>query len=307
MLTQTKPKHIILLAGGPSAEREVSLQTGAAIEHALIELGYKTSVLDPQHDLCERLKALKPDLVFNALHGTYGEDGVIQGCLEWLGIPYTGSKVKSSAVAMDKDLSRRIFSSVGVPVADGLVWKVGQPIPNQNMLPPAPWMVKPTNEGSSVGLDHCESYLDLIATLDHKAPSGPQYWLIESFLEGTEISVVVFDGEVWGSVEISPTQGIYDYEAKYVRGDTTYYCPPRINQAKIDQLEVYALKAYEALDCRGVCRIDFMTNIHHDITLELNTLPGMTSTSLVPKVAAAKGVDFKALVESIIISAMKDN
>ena len=302
----SKPNHIVILAGGPSAEREVSLATGEAIETALKALGYQVTKIDPDSSLCEHLGQLSPDLVFNALHGTYGEDGVIQGLLDWLNIPYTGSKLKSSAVAMDKAMSRTLFKSVGLPVAEGAVWQLGQALPQKTDLPPAPWIIKPTNEGSSVGLDHCSNYEELEIVLHSKSANGPTDWLIEAFCSGVEVSIVVFDNEIWGGVEISPSSGLYDYEAKYVRNDTQYYCPPRLSAASLSRLESYALKAYQVLECAGVCRVDFITSEDCDIILELNTLPGMTSSSLVPKVAAYKGYSFESLMQKIIKSALKD-
>lgn len=305
MTTHRSNKKITVLSGGPSAEREVSLSTGKAIQAALEELGHTVTMVDPDHTLFTVLKNNQPDLVFNALHGTFGEDGVIQGCLEWLNLPYTGSKLKASAMAMDKALSRTLFKSVNVPVAEGIVWNYNTPLPSVNQVPAGGLIVKPTNEGSSVGLDQVNSYEELCHILKAKTEHGPQEWLIESYLEGQEVSVVVFDDEVWGSVEIEPSVGLYDYEAKYTRGDTTYHCPPRISHTTLTRLETYALKAYKILSCSGVARIDFITNEQQDITLELNTLPGMTSTSLVPKVAAERGISFVRLVELIIESALK--
>lgn len=305
MFTATPSLKITLLAGGPSAERDVSLATGAAVERALTKLGHELRVIDPDKDLFNVLTPGSADLVFIALHGTLGEDGVLQGCLDWLGIPYTGSSLKSSAIAMDKAISRTLFQTVGVPVADGLIWHLGTPLPTQEQLPKGPWIVKPTNEGSSVGLDRCDHIEALYAVLDQKTSHGPQEWLIESYLSGTEVSVVVFNGEVWGSVEISPREGIYDYKAKYVSGDTEYFCPPRLSQETIERLETYAVLAYQVLECRGVCRVDFITDQQRDIALELNTLPGMTATSLVPKVAASRGISFDSLIAMIIEDAMK--
>ena len=297
--------RITLLAGGPSAEREVSLNTGAAIEHALRELGHEITVIDPNKELFKQLTPDSTDLVFIALHGTYGEDGVIQGCLDWLGIPYTGSSLKSSAVSMDKAMSRKLFETVNLPIADGLVWQVGEPLPRLEDLPKGPWIVKPTNEGSSVGLDRCDEHDALYKVLKGKGGCGPREWLIESFISGSEVSVVVFNGEVWGSVEISPKDGVYDYDAKYLRGDTEYFCPPRLSAETINRLERYAALAYQVLECRGVCRVDFITDQSRDIVLELNTLPGMTATSLVPKVAAARGISFPSLIERLITDALK--
>ena len=299
-LVQESDLHVAILAGGPSQERAVSLNTGAAIEHALIRLGYRVDMIDPGDDFTSKLLEVSPDIVFNALHGTYGEDGVVQGILEWMKIPYTGSKLLASALAMDKSLSRRIFTQANLPVAQAFTWAMGTPLPNQQLLPDAPWIVKPTNEGSSVGLDLCMSYDELMRVLSQKTPDGPSDWLIEEYVAGIEVSVVIFEHEVWGSVEVVPSSKLYDYEAKYERGDTQYFCPPRIHPEVTKRLEDYAARAYRSLGCAGICRADFITSDARDIILELNTLPGMTETSLVPKVAAARGIEFEVLVQRLI-------
>ena len=296
------PLRVIVLAGGPSQERSVSLKTGAAIERALKHLGHDVYMLDPDERLTALLAELKPDLVFNALHGTYGEDGVIQGVLEWMQIPYTGSKLTASALAMDKALSRQIFAQVGLPVARGMTWRVGEAPPSSSVLSEGSWIVKPTHEGSSVGLDLCHSYGELLSVLAQKDEQGPHQWLIEEYVEGVEVSVVVFEGEVWGSVEISPESGLYDYAAKYERTDTQYHCPPRLDSERLERLEDFAARAARALGCSGVCRADFITSTGRDILLEVNTLPGMTKTSLVPKVAAARGLSFEELIERLILA-----
>lgn len=303
--TDQKTMQIMLLAGGRSAEREVSLLTAKAIQEALIKLGHQVTTVDPGDDLFDQLTSQQPDLVFNALHGTYGEDGVIQGILDWYQLPYTGSGVKSSALAMDKATSRLLFEAVQIPVAQAYIWQIGQTLPTLNQLPRGPWIIKPTNEGSSVGLHRCFEFDEIHQILSQKSVTGPKDWLIESLFEGTELSVVVFDNEVWGAVEIAPSEGLYDYEAKYIRNDTVYYCPPRLEESVLDRLFQYAQKAYQVLDCKGICRVDFITDTKHDIILELNTLPGMTKTSLVPKVAQAKGISFENLIELMIQSALK--
>jgi D-alanine-D-alanine ligase len=258
-------------------------------------------MLDPDDHLTTQLREMRPDIVFNALHGTYGEDGVIQGILEWMDIPYTGSKLTASALAMDKALSRHIFSQVGLPVARAFTWDTGAQLPDTLDVSDAPWIVKPTNEGSSVGLDLCHSYDELIGVLSAKDLNGPKRWLIEEYVQGIEVSVVVFEHEVWGSVEVVPSSKLYDYEAKYERGDTQYFCPPRLELDVIGRLEGYAARAYRSLGCKGICRADFITSASRDILLEVNTLPGMTETSLVPKVAAARGIEFEELVRSLIM------
>lgn len=312
------PLHVLVLIGGPSQEREVSLKTGDAIVGALRRLGYRVTTFDPDieapKELIETLHRERPDLVFNALHGLYGEDGVIQGVLEWMRVPYTGAKLTSSALAMDKGMSRSLFANAGVEVASGLVWTLGAPYPSRDDLPSGPWIIKPTREGSSVGLDLCQSYDELLSVLKSKSVEGPSDWLIEEYVQGVEVSVVVFEGTVWGSVEVAPSEGLYDYEAKYERGDTQYFCPPRLTPEVISRVEEYGRRAYQALGCVGICRADLITTdtgkderglASREVILEVNTLPGMTETSLVPKVAAARGVEFDKLVELIVKAELK--
>lgn len=297
--------RIALLLGGRSSEREVSLKTGEAIAAALQRLGHTTIKIDPDEDLFEELKRSEPDLVYNALHGTEGEDGVIQGILQWLKLPYTGSNLTSSALAMDKSLSRILFAQAGVPIASGAVWRRGEAVPSLNQIPPPPWIFKPASEGSSVGLHACDTFEDLTEALLSKTEVDPDTWLIEERVYGTEISVVVCEGEVWGGVEIAPSSGMYDYEAKYKRQDTQYYCPPRIASELQERVEGYAAQAYRALGCSGVARVDFIVSSQRIIALELNTLPGMTETSLVPKVARAFGLSFDQVIERTIQLALK--
>ena len=296
--------HVGVLYGGRSSERSVSLVTGEAVAAALERAGYPVSLIDARHptrhqdhvDLFKQLNARGVKVIFNALHGTFGEDGCLQGALEWAGVPYTGSGVKASAVAMDKEMSRKLIAAAGVPVARAGLWREGQPLPTLAELPPAPWAAKPLAEGSSVGIARCE---DLTALHDH-LQGARGAWLIEAWLEGAEVSVMVLDGEAWGGVEIVPSSGWYDYEAKYVRGDTTYHCPPRLPENMLCVLNQYAELAYEALGCRGAARVDFICSPEQVIALELNTSPGMTPTSLVPKVAAWRGVSFERLVSMMV-------
>ena len=303
-----QPIRVAVLYGGRSSEREVSLSTGAAIGAALRERGHLVTMIDPRDparpshhiNLLKALDEAQVDLVFNALHGTYGEDGCLQGALEWSGVPYTGSGIKASAVAMDKDMSRRLFASAGVPVARALTWRSGSALPNEDQLPQAPWALKPLAEGSSVGIKKVLCFTELMSHLAEAQGS----WLVETWLEGVELSVMVLDGQAWGGVEIVPSSGWYDYEAKYVRGDTQYFCPPRLPQARLDEIYSLAERAYKALDCSGVARVDFISNADALIALEINTSPGMTATSLVPKVAQSKGVDFGALCELLARGAL---
>lgn len=303
-----RPLRVAVLYGGRSSEREVSLATGRAIGAALEARGHDVTMLDPRDpehptrhvDLLTALQSAEIELVFNALHGTYGEDGCLQGLLDWSGVPYTGAGVKASAVAMDKDMSRRLFESAGVPVARALTWREGDEPLAFSLLPPAPWALKPLAEGSSVGIERVETYEVLVERLRQARGA----WLVESWLEGVELSVMVLDGEAWGGVEIVPSSGWYDYEAKYVRGDTQYFCPPRLPEARLKEIYSLAERAYQALDCRGVARVDFISGVEALIALEINTSPGMTSTSLVPKVAQARGVSFEELCELLMYRAL---
>ena len=319
--TSKQWRHVAVLAGGRSSEREVSLKTGQAVFEALTRLGYEVSLIDPQTDLLSQLTQIKADVVYNALHGTYGEDGCLQGLLEWIQIPYTGSGVVASALAMNKDLSRQAFQAAGVPVAEGCVWIEGTALPKEETLPSKPWVFKPVAEGSSVGVYRCESLDELHRCMQSQMEeveengaeengaeerSNKREWLIESWLEGVEISVMVYEGEAWGGVEIQPAHGWYDFDAKYQRGDTYYYCPPRLSSKHLEPIYRYAERVYQTLRCRGVCRIDFITTPQETITLEINTLPGMTETSLVPKIAENYGVDFDRLIALILSDARRD-
>jgi D-alanine-D-alanine ligase len=307
-MTTRKFKKVALLAGGKSQEREISLRTAKAVYDALLRLGYDVEQIDPDLDLSQKLIAGQFDVVYNGLHGTYGEDGIIQGVLEWLGIPYTGSGLKASVLAMDKSLSRKIFEQVGIPIAQGLSWHIDQAIPDQSQLPQGPWVFKPCSEGSSVGVSRCATYEELEQVMQRVKNEGDTYaWLIETWILGPEISVTLFNGEVWGGVEIEPSEGWYDYQAKYQRGDTTYHIPPRLMPQVLDLAYDYAKKGYIALGCRGVSRMDLMIqNSQYPIALEMNTLPGMTQSSLVPKIAAQRGLSFDALVDLILQHAQND-
>jgi D-alanine-D-alanine ligase len=308
MSHSTSFKKIALLAGGKSQERDISLRTGKAVYEALVRLGYNVTQIDPTPALAQTLIEGQFDVVYNALHGTYGEDGIIQGTLEWLGIPYTGSGLKASVLAMDKSLSRRIFEQEGIPIAQGRVWQIDQDILTPDALPKGPWVFKPCAEGSSVGVSRCADYDELFKAMTQAKESKDTYaWLIETWILGPEISVTLFDGEVWGAVEIEPSEGWYDYQAKYQRGDTTYHIPPRLDQQALALAYEYAKKGYFALGCRGVSRMDMIIqDRQYPIALEMNTLPGMTQTSLVPKIAAQQGFSFDQLVDLILKHAQND-
>ena len=297
-------KHVAVLMGGWSAEREVSLRSGNACAAALTRLGYRVTPVDVARDIATVLTALKPDLCLNVLHGRPGEDGTLQGMLEVIGIPYTHSGVLASAMAMQKDVAKAIFRSADVPVADGLVasrFEAGR----KHLLPP-PYVVKPVAEGSSVGV--------FIVTGDHAHPPQELYrddWafgdqvIVEKYVAGKELTCAVIGEEALGVIEIVPTVRFYDYEAKYAPGGSKHLLPAPVSSFVYQQVRRLALAAHRALGCRGVSRADFRYDDRHEgtgglVCLEVNTQPGMTETSLVPELAAHAGISFDELVRWMV-------
>ncbi len=297
-------QRVAVVMGGLSAEREVSLNTGAGVLAALVEKGWDAVAIDwvPSASIAQLIEAAKPAVVWNALHGTDGEDGALQGLCQCLRIPCTGSGVLASALAMDKVMSKRIFESNGLPT------------PTWQLLPHVatgedrieidyPFVVKPANEGSSVGVSIVESLDQLPAALAlARQFHGPV--IVEDYIAGTEVFVGILDGEVLGSVEVRPATKFYDYEAKYKRKDTKYLIPPELPADTIARAEDYARRAYLALGCSGHARPDLRIAENGDAyILEVNTLPGMTGTSLLPKIAKSIGIDYPTLCERILSSA----
>ena len=297
-------KHVAVLMGGWSAEREVSLRSGDACAAALTRLGYRVTPVDVARDIATVLTALEPDLCLNVLHGRPGEDGTLQGMLEVIGIPYTHSGVLASAMAMQKDVAKAIFRSADVPVADGLVasrFEAGR----KHLLPP-PYVVKPVAEGSSVGV--------FIVTGDHAHPPQELYrddWafgdrvIVEKYIAGKELTCAVMGEEALGVIEIVPTVRFYDYEAKYAPGGSKHLLPAPVSSFVYQQVRTLALAAHRALGCRGVSRADFRYDDRIEgtgglVCLEVNTQPGMTETSLVPELAAHAGISFDALVRWMV-------
>ncbi len=284
-------QKVALLVGGLSSEREVSLATGAAFAGALGARGYDVEVIDAGRDVAARITASDAAVVFIGLHGTLAEDGRLQGLLDWLGKPYTGSGARASLLAFDKSLARRVFAAAALPLAERLD-------PAGALEPPV--VVKPAAEGSSVGVTIVRAAEDLAAALRLAGQGGGEI-LVERFVEGPEISVAVLDGVALGTVEIEPVRGFYDYEAKYADdAGTRYHVPPRLPAEQIAAAERYAEAAHVALGCAGVTRVDFIASAGGPILLEVNTLPGMTSHSLVPMVAAHRGIEFPELCERIL-------
>ena len=296
-----RDKTVAVLAGGLSSEREVSLATARGMADALIERGYTIEFIDAGHDLPQRLIACGADVVLNGLHGTYGEDGRVQGLLDWMNIPYTGPGLRTSQLAMDKAISKTLFRHAGLLVAADVWVSAAQAAEGQH--PAIPFdgsvVVKPVSDGSSVGISIVRSRAGLPLALRHAARFGDV--LIEAEITGPELSVVCLAGRALGSVEIATTRGFYDYDAKYGgRGETQYHLPPRISDQSITQAQTSAEGAVKALNCMSMCRVDLIMGPAGPVLLELNTLPGMTPTSLVPKVAATLGWDFGEVCERIL-------
>ncbi|MGB5864209.1 MAG: D-alanine--D-alanine ligase [Sulfitobacter sp.] len=280
--------------GGPSAEREVSLDSGRACAAALREYGYDHVVeVDAGPDLCAVLAYLKPDAVLNCLHGRWGEDGCVQGILEWLHIPYTHSGVLASAVAMDKQLSKGIFRAAGLPVVESILIAASEVRSRHVMAPP--YVVKPNNEGSSVGVYLVEVESNGPPQLD---ADMPDMVMVEAFAPGRELTTTVVGDRPLTVTDIITT-GWYDYDAKYKEGGSRHVVPADIPQDIFDLCLDYALRAHRALGCRGLSRTDFRWDEARGaeglILLETNTQPGMTGTSLTPEQAQATGMGFPAL------------
>ena len=287
-------KHIAILKGGWSAEREVSLNSGAACAKALRELGYKVTEIDVQPDIADVLKQEKPDVVFNALHGRYGEDGCVQGLLEIMKIPYTHSGVLASSVAMDKPLAKVIFAAAGLKVPFGKLVTTEELLAGDPM--PRPFVVKPANEGSSVGVYIIKDGIKLPML------AGGE-WLVEEYIAGREITVAVLNDKPLGVTEIKPISGFYDYENKYTDGKTEHLCPAPLTVEESDSVMQMALTAHRSLGCRGLSRSDFRYDGKNFYILEINTQPGMTSLSLSPEIAAHAGISFNQLVQALVEAA----
>ena len=295
-------KRIGVLMGGKSAEREVSLRSGAAIYNALKGLGYNVVSIDASPDVCSLLVKENIEIVFLALHGGYGEDGSIQGMLEVLGIPYTGSGVLASALAMDKEASKKIFlyHKIAVPPFVVLDKESSEVLPSQVPSFGLPWVIKPATEGSSVGVNIVRDQHDLEKALEEAHSYGSRI-IIEKFIAGKEVHIGILNGKVLGGVEVKPSLEFYSYEAKYTAGLTEYILPPEIEEKVYERAKMTALSAHSALGCGGATRVDLRIDGEGTpYVLEVNTIPGMTETSLLPKIAKLAGFDFPGLIEEIL-------
>jgi D-alanine-D-alanine ligase len=298
-------KHVAVLMGGFSSERPVSLLSGNACADALEAEGYKITRVDVDRDVASVLFALKPDVAFNALHGPFGEDGTIQGILEYLGIPYTHSGVMSSALCMNKEMAKKIAKAAHIPVAESKVMNRFTIKQDHPMKPP--YVVKPVSEGSSFGV--------VIVKEDQSHPPrliSSSEWkygetvMVERFIYGRELTCAVMGNVALGVTEIIPVgHSFYDYDSKYVVGGSKHECPAKLSPKIYQKIQMMSLKAHQALGCRGVSRSDFRYDDRFSeegeiIWLEVNTQPGMTSTSLVPEIAAAAGHSFGELLSWMV-------
>lgn len=328
---------VAVLMGGRSAEREVSLSTGRGIAEALRNLGHEVTSLDaadgavlppgeeqsaartsaevhklPQEAMLGVVQsaAVKAaDVVFLAVHGTWGEDGTLQAALEMAGKVYTGSGVLASAVAMDKAMTKRVFEREALPTPHWMILEAGVPgsALDTKLLGGYPLVVKPNAQGSTVGLTIVKHPSELQPAIQ-KAGEFDQQILVEQYIEGRELTVPVIGDEVLPIVEIEPKSGFYDYASKYTKGASTYTCPAKLDKELARHVRELAAEASQVLGCRGVTRVDFRLNEDDEpYILEVNTLPGMTPTSLVPMAAAAKGLSYDQLVARILDLAVADS
>ena len=290
--------HVAVVKGGRSAERQVSIVSGRECAAALRRVGYKVSEVDAGNDLPKELVQLSPDIIFNALHGRYGEDGCVQGLFEWLELPYTHSGVQASALAMDKFTSKKIFETENLPVAESIRTSSTQAFSTHLMEPP--YVIKPVNEGSSVGVHLVMGNDDGLSTIGKNFPNQV---LVEKFIPGRELTTTIMDEQPLGVTDII-TDNWYDYESKYNMGASKHIVPADIPKEVYDACEDFALRAHVALGCKGISRADFRWDnslgIDGLFLLEINTQPGMTPTSLSPEQAKVKGISFDSLCNWIV-------
>jgi D-alanine-D-alanine ligase len=300
-----KKKRIAVMMGGLSREREISLKTGKAIQKALSEKGYTVIPIDVGDDIAEKLMKEKIECAFLALHGKFGEDGTIQGMLELMRIPYTGSGVLASALAMDKIMSKKFFLCERIPTPRFEVFQreeIKKDLP-QSVSVPLPVVVKPAREGSTIGVSIVQKHEELAPALK-EAGKYDEEILVEEFMKGKEITVGILEDIPLPIIEIVPKSGFYDYHSKYTKGETQYILPAQIPREKYLYAQEISLKAFQRLGCSGVARVDLMTDENEDpYVIDVNTMPGMTETSLLPKAASYAGIPFEDLVERILLGA----
>lgn len=306
-----KPK-IVVLMGGHSLERDISFQSGKRVAAAAKKLGYRVASIDVDEHIVTHLRTEQPDLCFIALHGRFGEDGAIQGLLESLSLPYTGSGIFASVLGMDKSLSKDIFLREGIPTPDFIALSTGavKELGAANALKDViarlglPLVIKPSSQGSAQGINFVEKEEEMTSALLGAFSYGDKV-ILEKFVKGREVAVSVLGDErakALPPVEIAPKKGHFDFRAMYTMGATEYFIPARLDSAKEKEIQKIAVQAHKALGCRDFSRVDFIIEEKTGIpyVLELNTIPGLTDTSLFPMAAAHAGIDFEELVGRII-------
>jgi|AntRauTorckE6833_2_1112554.scaffolds.fasta_scaffold06139_4 D-alanine-D-alanine ligase len=303
---ELKKKSVAVVLGGDSAEREVSLRSGEAVLDALKRKGYEAFPIDSAEDVAPQLMLSGAEIAFLALHGRHGEDGTIQGLLEMLQIPYTGSGVLASSIAMDKAVTKTVVKAAGVVTPHA---KVVNPETDLTIFCDAhinyPCVVKPVREGSTLGIRVAHDSAELKNAISAARVYDAKV-LVEDFIAGREVTVGVMDGHALPIVEVVAQSGFYDYSAKYTPGQTEYHVPAPLDEKLYAAVQAAAQKVYSAVGCRGAVRVDFMLRGEESFFLEVNTIPGMTETSLLPKAAAHEGMDFAELVERILCDAALD-
>ncbi len=294
-------KHVAVLLGGLSSEREISQLSGENVAAALAGLGYRVTRVPVDRDLPARLARLRPDVAFNALHGTYGEDGCVQGLLEVMAIPYTGASVLPSALAMHKATAKVLWHAAGLPtprwsvIAAGTRGRAATPrLPSR-----LPVVVKPDREGSSVGVSIVRRRADLARAVRLAARSGGDV-LIEEYVPGAEVTVGILDGRALGALEVVAKGEFHTYDVKYTAGREEFYMPARLDRTTTRRVLVLAEAAHAALGCDAYSRVDFRVDGRRPFLIELNTLPGLTALSYLPRIVAPAGIDFPALCERIL-------
>ena len=304
-----KDKHIIVLMGGPSAEAEVSRRTGAAIAEALITKGYHVSTLELNpRTVLQDIENLKGDVVFNAIHGRYGEDGALQGLLEMAEIPYTGSGIMAHSVGMNKKVSKDVFKGAQIPTAESVSYN-GNLQSKEDIIKDIeakfslPVVLKPATQGSSIGVTIVKEQGQLAKAVTEALTYDP-ILVVEQYLNGREFTVSVLDGKALAIIEIIPHSGEYDYTSKYTAGATDYLVPAPISDTMTKEMQAIGELVYREVQASGAIRVDVMTDDKDNMyVLEYNTIPGMTATSLVPKAAREVGIDFPELCEKILLTA----
>lgn len=298
--TELRKRRTAVLMGGESTERDVSLRTGAAVLNALRSEGYDVVGIDPDQNLPARLRAEKIEQAFVALHGRYGEDGTVQGLLEMMRIPYTGSGVLASSLAVDKVMTKQMLLYHEMPTPGFVPFcRGGDRTALLARCRHFPLVVKPAREGSTIGISIVHDEQQLLAGLD-VALGHDDLILVEDFIPGDEVTVSVLNGAALPIIQIVPKSGFYDYRAKYTSGQTEYLLPAPLDNLLYSHVQRISVEACRMLGCRGAARVDFMVRDKEFYCLEVNTIPGMTETSLLPKAAAQAGIAFGELVQRIL-------